>query len=81
MGYLLAPLFLFMLAREARSWPSAGGLAVAGYVAAALALLGVLTLEPSWPMVGLSQRLLEASVLVWGALCGSYLARRYASGP
>lgn len=79
-GYLLAPAFLFALAREARSWPGAASLVVVGYVAAGLALLGVLTLSPSSPTVGLSQRLLEVSVLVWSALCGNYLAKRSASG-
>lgn len=76
LGYLLAPLFLFTFAREARAWPGAGGLVIAGYVAAALALLSLVTLSPGSPTVGLSQRVLEASVLIWVALCGRYLARR-----
>lgn len=79
-GYLLAPLFLFILAREARSWPGARGLVIAGYVAAALAILSLLTGSPDSPTAGLSQRSLEASVLVWSASCGRYLARRHVSG-
>lgn len=75
-GYLLAPASLFALAREARSWPGSAWLPDVGYGAAGLALLGFLTLSPDSPVVGLSQRLLEASVLVWSALCGRYLARR-----
>jgi Protein of unknown function (DUF998) len=78
-GYLLAPVFLFSLARAARTWPAAGHLVVAGYVAFALALFGLLTLSPSSPAAGLSQRLLEASVLGWVAMCGHYLAKRPAS--
>lgn len=72
-GYVLAPAFLFCLARAARSWPGAGILAVAGYVASVLALFALLTLSPSSPTAGLSQRLLEASVLAWVALCGRYV--------
>ena len=79
-GYLVAPASLFALARSARSWPAAGALIVAGYVAAGLALLAVLTLSPNLATAGLSQRLLEASVLVWAVLCGSYLVRRSAGG-
>ncbi len=75
-GYLLAPAFLFALARAARAWPVAGHIVVAGYVASALALLGLLTLSPTSPAAGLSQRLLEASVLGWVAMCGHYLAKR-----
>lgn len=74
-GYLLAPGFLFLLARAARSWPAAGTLALTGYVASGLALIGLLTLSPSSPLAGLSQRLLELAVLGWSALCGRYLAR------
>lgn len=75
-GYLLAPAVLFALGREARGWPGAGALALAGYGASALALVGLLTLSPTSPMAGLSQRLLEAAVLGWSALCGVYLARQ-----
>jgi hypothetical protein len=60
---------------------NAGGLvgyllALVGYGAAGLALLGMLTLSPGSPVAGLSQRLLEMSVLGWAALCGIYLVRR-----
>lgn len=74
-GYLLAPAFLFMLAREARGWPGGKALVVPGYAAAALALIGLLTLSPSSPAAGLSQRLIELAVLGWCALWGSHLAR------
>jgi hypothetical protein len=80
LGYLLAPLALFLLARAAGRWPPAGRLAAAGHVAAGLALLGVLTLSPDSPLVGLSQRLLELSVLGWASACGVYLARSERSG-
>ncbi len=73
-GYVLAPGFLFCFARAAREWPDAGFLTLAGYVASVLALVGLLTISPASPLVGLSQRLLEASVLVWVALCGRYFS-------
>src|SRR5688572_9601427 len=48
-GYLLAPAFLFALARAAGSWPDAGRLVVAGYAASGAALLALLSLSPSSP--------------------------------
>ena len=80
MGYLVAPAFMLSLARAARGWPSAGHLVVAGYVASGLALLGLLTLTPTSPVAGLSQRLIEFAVLAWAVLCGRYLAKQCASG-
>lgn len=79
-GYLLAPGFLLLLARAARGWPAAASLAVAGHVAAGLALSGLFTLSPASPFAGLSQRVLELAVLGWAALCGRYLARRASNG-
>ncbi len=76
LGYLLAPAFLLSFAVAARAWPQAGHLVVAGYVAGAAALLGFVTMSPTSPMVGLSQRLLEGAVLVWVALCGRYIGAR-----
>lgn len=78
-GYFLAPAFLLTLARATRSGEGAGHLVVAGYIAAGLALLGLLTLSPSSAMVGLSQRLIEGAVLGWAALYGVHLARRAAA--
>ena len=75
-GYLVAPLFLYTLARAARVWPGATRLAGAGYVAAAVALVGRLTLSPSSEVVGLSQRALEIAVLGWVAMLGLYIARQ-----
>ena len=80
LGYLVAPAFMFSLARAARVWPSAGHLVVAGYAASGLALLGLLTLTPTSPVAGLSQRLIEFAVLGWAVLCGRYLAKHGASG-
>jgi len=75
-GYLLAPLALLALALAARRWPNGGHLVACGFVAAALALLGLLTLSPKSPYVGLSQRVIEASVLSWAVLCGAYVQAR-----
>ena len=79
-GYLLAPAFLFPLARAARAWPGAKSLVAVGYLASALALVGLLTLSPSSPAAGLGQRLLELAVLGWVALCGLHLAKRAGRG-
>jgi len=75
-GYILAPLTLLLLGLAARRWPSAGVLPIAGYIGAVLALVGFLTLDPNSPLVGLSQRVLEASVIGWVVLCGLYLGRQ-----
>lgn len=80
LGYLLAPAFLLTFARAARTWPGASHLAIAGYAAAGLALVGLLTLSPTSSTAGLSQRLLELAVLGWVAYCGRYLSRQAASG-
>ena len=76
LGYLVAPAFLFTLARAARSWPGAARLTVAGYAASAVALVAVLTLSPSSDIAGLSQRALELAVLGWVSLLGIYLAKQ-----
>ncbi len=76
LGYLVAPAFLIGLARAARAWQGATHLTIAGYIAAAVAIAGVLTLSPSSPLVGLSQRALELAVLGWTALLGMYLLKQ-----
>jgi hypothetical protein len=75
-GYLLAPGFLFVLALRARSWPASAPLPMLGFVAAGVALLGLLSLSPASPYVGFSQRAIEASVLVWVLACGWYIRAR-----
>jgi len=79
-GYLVAPAFLLALARAARAWPGGIHLVTTGYIASAAALIAILTLSPSSPWVGLSQRLLEFAVLGWASLCGLYIAQRPARG-
>lgn len=75
-GYVLAPLFLFALAWQARRWPGATHLSVLGFTTAALALAGLLTLSPKSPFAGVSQRVIEAAVLAWVVVCGAYLRSR-----
>ena len=69
-GYVLAPAFLGIFAFRSRTWPVAASLPIIGFIAAAVALAGVLTLSPSSPYVGISQRAIEASVLGWVVACG-----------
>jgi len=75
LGYLLAPLILLLMARQARAWREARHLVWSGHAAAALALCGLLTLAPESPLVGLSQRAIEAAILLWFTLLGLYLRR------
>lgn len=77
-GYLLAPLFMYALAWQARRWPGATHLAALGFVAAALVLVGLLTLSPKSAFAGSSQRLIEVAVLSWVVVCGVYLRSRAA---
>ncbi len=74
-GYLVAPAFLYALARAISDWPGAARLAATGYAASAVALAGLLTLSPTSEFVGLSQRALEASVLGWLAMLALYVIR------
>ena len=75
-GYFVAPASLFLLARDARVWPGAARVVVAGYIAAAVALAGLLTLSPTSPVVGISQRALELAVLGWVVMLGCYLLQQ-----
>ncbi len=79
LGYVLAPAFLFVLARAARAWPDAGRLAQSGFAASALALAGLLTLSETSATAGVSQRVLEFAVLAWVVYWGRYLAKHGAS--
>jgi hypothetical protein len=68
-GYLLAPGFLLALAVRSRSWPGAAHMPLVGFVAAAVSLVGLMSLSPS-PYMGVSQRAIEVSVLAWALACG-----------
>ena len=72
-GYLFAPPTMLFLGLAARKWPNAGWLSLFGMIAAVTSLIGFLTLDPGSPFAGLSQRVLEASVIGWVAACGLYL--------
>jgi hypothetical protein len=74
-GYLLAPLCLFALGRAARTWHQPGLMPLTGYLSAAGAAAGMLTLDPASPWVGLSQRLIEGAVLAWVLMAGAWLRR------
>jgi len=75
-GYFFAPLTLLLLAFAARAWPNGGRVALTGFVAAPAALVGLLTMAPDSPFVGLSQRVLETSVIAWVVICGLYLGHQ-----
>lgn len=74
-GYLSAPASLFALGWQARRWPRATHLAVLGFIGSGFALLGLLFLSPDFKYVGVAQRILEGSVLVWIMACALYLRR------
>lgn len=72
-SYLFVPLFLVLLALAVRKWPKAGWLFALGVIGAIASLGGLMTFDPDSPFVGLSQRLIEASVIGWIVACGLYL--------
>lgn len=76
-GYLLAPITLLLLGLAARSWPGAMWLALIGFASGVGSLIGLGgMLEDDAPFVGVFQRVLEASVMVWVVACGIYLGRQ-----
>ncbi len=76
LGYLVAPAFLLLFAIRSRSWPASAMLPGVGFIAAAVSFLGLLSLSPASPYVGLSQRGIEVSVLSWVVACGWYIRVR-----
>ena len=74
-GYLAAPISLLLLGWQARRWPKATHLSILGFIGSGFALLGLLFLSPDFRYVGVAQRVLEGSVLVWIMVCALYLGR------
>lgn len=79
-GYVVAPGFLALLGWASRRWPGGAHLSVPAFIAAVLALVGLMGLSPEFRHVGLSQRLIEGSVMTWIVLCGWHL-RTKGAGP
>jgi len=75
-GYMFAPLTMTLLTIAVLKWPKAGWLVALGVVAAIGSFLGLVTMAPDSPLVGVSQRVLEASVTGWVVACGLYLGLR-----
>lgn len=80
-GYVMAPAFLATLGWSARRWPRGGFLSALGFITAGLAFVGLMGLSPEFRYPGLSQRLIEASVLVWVLACGWYARAQMRSAP
>lgn len=72
-SYLFAPVMLLLLGLAVRKWPKAGWLSVVGFIGAIGAFGGLMTFDPASPFIGLSQRVIEASVIGWIVACGLYL--------
>lgn len=75
-GYFLAPLTLALVGFAARTWPQARHLNVLAFVCGGVALLSLAFFSPSFELVGIAQRILEASVLIWVVACALYLGSR-----
>ena len=77
-GYVASPLFLIAIGRGAKHWPRGEPLSHLARVAAVFAFAGLITLTPDSPYVGISQRLIEVSVLGWVAACACYFLTQLA---
>lgn len=75
LGYGLAPFSLFALRRATRKWGDARLLTAWATAGSVVSLLGLLTLSPESPLVGVSQRLIETAMLGWIVLCGMHARR------
>jgi hypothetical protein len=74
-GYFTAPISLFFLGSAAHKWPNGTSLSTIGFIGSGLSLLGLLGMLSEFNYVGLAQRILEASVLVWIVACALYINR------
>lgn len=74
-GYVVAPVFMTVLGIAAWKWPNRGSLPIIAFTCAVMALLGLISLNPESSYVGLSQRIIEASVWVWALTLGRYVSR------
>ena len=80
LGYGLAPITLLLLSRATWTWNGARRLSRWALVGSIVSLVGLLTMSPESPWVGVSQRLIEAAMLGWIVLCGA-TASRIRTGP
>jgi hypothetical membrane protein len=80
-GYLGAPLALLLLGLAARKWRNASWLSILAFVCAPVALMALGSMTPDSDFLGLSQRVLEASVLSWVVACGLYINRAQREAP
>lgn len=78
-GYLLAPLFLLALGWSARHWPGGTHLTAPAFVAAVITLASLPALSPEFAYMGVIQRVIEASVLLWVIMCAWYVKSRIAN--
>lgn len=76
LGYLFAPLCMLLLGLAARKWEDAALVSRWGFGSAALSLVALITMAPDSPLVGVSQRVMEAAVLSWIVVCALYLGRQ-----
>jgi hypothetical membrane protein len=75
-GYMLAPFTLLLLGFAARKWPGGGSLSLLAFVGVPIAFVALGFLTPDFAYVGVAQRFLEASVMLWVVACALYLGRR-----
>jgi hypothetical protein len=76
LGYVFAPVCLLLLGLAARKWEKAGLVSTWAFVSAVVALIGLFTMAPTSPVLGLSQRAIETAMLSWVVVCGLYLGRQ-----
>lgn len=80
-GYLAGAVALVILGLQARSWPDARHLFVLGVSCGGISLVAFSFMSPAFAYVGVVQRVLEASMLLWIVACAFYLQRGARAGP
>lgn len=75
-GYVAGGAALVVLGLRARSWPDPRHLSALGVICGGISLGAFLLMAPSFRYVGLVQRVLETSMLLWVVACAFYIQRR-----
>lgn len=77
--YMLTPIAIFITALGMRKWKNGKVISKLGLVLAftSFCFAGVLNSDLNSPYKGMTQRLIEGSILLWIAACAFYLQKKY----
>lgn len=77
--YLVVPISLFLIAIASRKWKNGVAFSNVGLVLSFISFcfVGVLNADLTSPYKGLIQRIIEASILLWIAICAFYISKNH----